>query len=197
MTAEEVETLCTGKLTKLYPYVRGLWPPETLFTLWQMMRDQDATEKVFFGRVNGLLPYPTTGDLVDFVKFFEPEPPQQRVLLLAQSQEEPDQVVGIFWFDDIVPGHRAAGSVLYRRRYWGEPAREASRLALAYGFEVLGVASIWAYSPWRTGFNHAEAAGMTWVATLPHYVIAGGQPMDLHILRIRREEFMRPPSEGG
>ena len=190
MTAEEIEQLVTGKHVKLYPYVRGLWPPETLFTLWQMMRDQDAGEKIFFGRPGGGTPYSTAGDLVDFVKFFEPEPPAQRHLLLAQSQAEPDQIVGIFWFDDLVPGHRAAGSVLYRKRYWGEPAREASRLALAYGFEVLGVGSIWAYTPWRTGFKHAEAAGMNHVATLPNYVIAAdGKPMDLHILRVLKEEF--------
>ena len=187
MTPEELERLTTGKHVKLFPYVRGLVPPETLYTLWRFMQAERALEKVFFGRLASSTPYPTMGDLVDFVKFFEPEPPAQRLLLIAMNLAS-DQFAGMFWFDDIVRGHRAAGSVFYRRRFWGEPAREASRLALAYGFAEFDVRAIWAYSPWLTGRRHAEAAGMSLVATLPDYVTIGGQTMDLHILRVRRED---------
>ena len=187
MTDAEIAALLTGKHLRLLPYVRGHWPPETLVVLWRMVRDEGAQGKIFFAGPGSTTPFPTQGDLVHFIKFFDPEPPVQRLLLIAHSAE--NDLAGLFWFDDFVPGHRVTGNVCYRRRYWGEPAREASRLALAYGFEVLGVRSIWAYSPWKTGIHHGEAVGMTQVATLPDFAMAGGQALDLAILRMRREDF--------
>lgn len=181
----------TGELVRLYEHQRGHWPPETLATLWRiLMPDLDTAKKIFFGRLIGpVTPYPTLGDLVEFVRFFEPELPGQRRLLIVQSVEAPDQVVGLFWFDDLVPGHRAAGNVLYRRRFWGAPAREASRLALAWGFAELGVRAIWAYTPWRLAVRHCEAVGLSLVATLPEFVELDGIPSDMHILRVRKEDF--------
>ena len=181
----------TGQHARLYPYVRGHWPPETLYALWKLlMPDQETAKKIFFGRpAPAGAPYPILGDLVEFVRFFDPDPPGQRRLLIAQSLREPDQVVGLFWFDDLVPGHRAAGNVLYRRRFWGAPAREASRLALAWGFAELGVRAIWAYTPWRIAVKHCEAVGLSLVATLPEFIEVDHVPTDMHILRVRKEDF--------
>lgn len=182
----------TGEHVRLYPYVRGHWPPETLYALWKLlMPDQDTAKNIFFGRsvLGPPTPYPTLGDLVEFVRFFDPDPPGQRRLLIAESLRTPGEVVGLFWFDDLVPGHRAAGNVLYRRRFWGAPAREASRLALAWGFAELGVRAIWAYTPWRVAVKHCEAVGLRLVATLPEFVELDGVPQDMHILRVRKEEF--------
>ena len=182
----------TGEHVRLYPYVRGHWPPETLYALWKLlMPDQDTAKNIFFGRsvLGPPTPYPTLGDLVEFVRFFDPDPPGQRRLLIAESLRTPGEVVGLFWFDDLVPGHRAAGNGLYRRRFWGAPAREASRLALAWGFAELGVRAIWAYTPWRVAVKHCEAVGLRLVATLPEFVELDGVPQDMHILRVRKEEF--------
>jgi len=182
----------TGEHVRLYPYVRGHWPPETLYALWKLlMPDQDTAKNIFFGRsvLGPPTPYPTLGDLVEFVRFFDPDPPGQRRLLIAESLRTPGEVVGLFWFDDLVPGHRAAGNVLYRRRFWGAPAREASRLALAWGFAELGVRAIWAYTPWRVAVKHCEAVGLRLVATLPEFVELDGVPTDMHILRVRKEDF--------
>jgi len=191
MTPAEIETLLTGQHVKLYPYVRGYFPPETLYTLWHLMRAQGAIGKLFYGRLPSAEapPHRLCGDLVHFVKFFEPEEPNARPLLLVQSQKQPEDIAGMVWFDDMIPEHRAAGSVFYRRKYWGEPAREATRLAIAWAFAVLKVESCWAYTPWKTGRRHAQAVGMNLVATLPGYVVVDTTPTDLDIYRITREEF--------
>src|SRR5262245_25296020 len=187
MTPDEMESLLTGQHVKLYPYVRGHFPPETLFTLWNLMREQGAIDKVFFGRP-GTTPYQRRGDLVEFIKTFEPEAGVDRWVLIVQSLKHPEDVAGMCWFDDHIPEHRIAGSVFYRRKYWGRPAHEATRLAIRWAFAVLPVQSIWAYSPWKTGQKHAEYGGMTHVATLPEYVVLGEQPADLYCYRVRREE---------
>lgn len=180
----------TGTHVRLHVYQRGQWPPETLATLWKLlMPDQETAKTIFFGRAPlASTPYPMLGDLVEFVRFFEPESGQRR-LLIAENITTPGDVVGIFWFDDLVPGHRAAGNVLYRRRYWGTPAREASRLALAWGFAELGVRAIWAYTPWRLAVRHCEAVGLRLVATLPDFIELEGVPQDMHVLCVRKEDF--------
>jgi hypothetical protein len=187
MTPAETEAMLTGQHVKLYPYVRGQFPPETLFTLWSLMRSQGALDRIFFGRPNEL-PFQTRGDLVEFIRVFEPEPPAQRWLLMVGSQKKPDDIVGMCWFDDYVPKHRVAGSVFYRRKYWGEPAAEATRLAIRWAFACLEVQSVWAYSPWKAGQQHALHAGMTHVATLPAYVVIGDGPADMAIYRVTQDE---------
>lgn len=183
MTGPELESLLTGSHVKLHPYVRGHWPPETLYTLWNLMRTQGALRKVFWGG-NGA----TRGDLVDFVKFFEPEPPVTRVLLMAQSQKNPADIAGLMWFDDLVDGRASAG-VFFARKYWGHPAREGSRIALAYAFQVLGARTVWAYTPWRIAGRHAEACGFRPVVALPEYAVIAEKPQDLYVLRLTREDF--------
>lgn len=189
MTPAEVETLLTGQDVKLFPYMRGHFPPETLATLWALMRQQGAIERIFFGpSATQTTPFPIRGDLVDFIKAFDPERPVDRWLLIVQSQKHPEDIAGMVWFDDHIPKHRVAGSVFYRRKYWGRPAEEATRLAIRWAFAQLEVKGVWAYSPWRTGQRHALRVGMTHIATLPGYVMLGDKPGDLAMYRVTREE---------
>ena len=191
MTPQEIEAILTGKHVKLYPYVRGHFPPEALYSLWHLMRSQGALSKIFYGPAYPAdsPPYLMRGDLIEFVKTFEPVEANQRLLLIVQSMTNPEEIAGMVWFDDLIANHRAAGSVFYRRKFWGEPAREATRLAMAWAFAVLNVVACWAYTPWKTGRRHAEAVGMKCVATLPHYILIGDAPTDLSVYRLTREEF--------
>jgi RimJ/RimL family protein N-acetyltransferase len=181
--------LLTGEHVRLHLYRRGAWPPETLFTLWQAMRADGALEKVFWGiPPGGQAPFSMQGDLVSFVKLFDPDPPARRDVLIAESLVHQGELVGAFWFDDHVPGVRVAGSVWYRRRFWGVAAREASKLAVRWGFATFDVPAIWAYTPWPVAARHAEAEGLQVVARLPDYIHAEGRLHDLYVLKVLREE---------
>jgi hypothetical protein len=186
LTAPEAERRLTGQHVRLWPYVRGAWPRETPYRLWQMVEGEQAGERLFWVESAGGLRGQTVGDLHDFVGFLGAE---RRLVLMAESTAHPGDLAGLFWFDDITVGHKASAGVCYRRRYWGAPAREASHLALGYGFAAWGLASIWAYTPFRIAKRHAEACGMRTVATLPDFIRIGDVGHDLHLCRITREEY--------
>lgn len=181
-----------GQHVRLDIYSRADYPPDTLYTLWKAMQLDKATDKVFTQAPGDSAEPQTLGDLVDFVRMFEPQG-QQRVLLIATSVKGAGatdaDLAGMVWFDDFLGG-RCAINAFYRRRYWGHPAREATRLALRWGFDAFAVPAIWAYTPWANAASHAEAVGMSKVARLPDYLVIGGTPRDLVILRMRKEEMV-------
>lgn len=180
----DVATLLTGTQVQLWPYSRGLYPRDALHTAWRMVEDGGGATQVFHAQRGGEHdPYPWTGDLTEFVRYFDD--PGRRILLLAMRG---DALVGLCWFDDIVAGHRAAYSMFFRRRAWGAIAHEATALAFRYGFEVLGVQSIWGYTPWRAAVEHGKRHGMAVVATLPSFGLIDGRPRDITVVRITREE---------
>lgn len=173
----------TGLHVRLYPYVRGAFPRELLYALWRAVEDEGASRLLFYAQ-------PVTeeaqrGDLQEFVSYLT-DP--KRVLYVAQSLKD-DSLAGMVWFDDIQPGYRAAANVFFRRRAWGAPALEGSRLALAAAFDTLGLESIWAYTPWLHAVRHAKRAGMMPVALLPGFVRIDGAARDIHVLRLKREDF--------
>ena len=187
-SAAEQQDILTGTQVKLIPYVRGHMPPETLYTLWTLMKQEDALKRFFYPHAEGV-PFPTKGDLVEFIKFFEPAPPVERALFIAVDVNDWTQLVGMFWLDEYVHRLRVNASTFYRRRYWGEVAREATALGARYCFEVLEVQSIYAYTCWPTGKGHAEAQGMRLVATLPDFISVDDRTRDLLILRVTRDEW--------
>ena len=173
----------SGQYVRLYPYQRGAFPREVLYACWRAVEDEGAARLLFYAQ-------PVTdeaqrGDLTEFVSYMT-DP--KRLLYIAQNLKT-DQLAGMVWFDDIQPGYRAAANVFFRRRSWGAPALEGSRLALGHVFETLHVESIWAYTPWPHAVRHAQRAGMMPVALLPGFVRVDGVARDIHVLRLRREDF--------
>jgi len=167
----------------LTPYVRGQFPRDVLAHLWSLMEAEGACATVFHTAVPVAgARYDTRGDLVDFVRLFEPAPPAVTLTLLVT---EPDgALAGLVWFSDLVPGRRAAIGIWYRHRAWGARARAATREACRLAFATLKVPAIWGYTPWYTAVRHGEAIGFTRVATLPGYTASG---RDLAILRLLPE----------
>lgn len=169
---------------RLWPYVRGAWSRDLLARLWDAIERQGAAPKLFYAQT---CTEPTQrGDLAEFCAYFT-DP--RRTLLIAESTTRPGDLVGLFWFDDLVPGYRASGNVFYRRRYWGPVARSASRLGLAYGFTTLALQMIWAYTPWPEAASHCEAVGMRPMATLDRFILIDGRPTDVRVFRMTKEEF--------
>ena len=173
----------SGQHVRLYPYQRGAFPREVLYACWRAVEDEGAARLLFYAQP--CQEEAERGDLTEFVSYMT-DP--KRLVYIAQSLTT-DALAGMVWFDDIQPNHRAAANVFFRRRAWGAPALEGSRLALGHVFDTLKVESIWAYTPWKHAVRHAERAGMMPVALLPGFVRIDGAPRDIHVLRIRREDF--------
>ena len=173
----------TGRYVRLYPYQRGAFPREVLYACWRAVEDEGAARLLFYAQP--VAQESERGDLTEFVSYFTDA---KRVVYIVQNLKT-DELAGMIWFDDIQPGYRAAANVFFRRRAWGAPALEGSRLALGHVFETLGVQSIWAYTPWKHAVRHATRAGMMPVALLPGFVRIDGVARDIHVLRLRREDF--------
>jgi hypothetical protein len=173
----------TGSLVRLYPYDRGAFPREVLYAMWRAVEDDHASRYLFYGQV--CQDEHHRGDLQEFVTYFT-DP--KRLLYIAQSLRT-DELAGMVWFDDIQPGYRAAANVYFRRRSWGPAALEGSRLAIGAAFDALKLEHVWAYTPWDHAVRHAKRAGMMPVALLPGFVRIDGQPRDIHVLRLKREDF--------
>lgn len=168
-------------MIRLFPYVRGYYPRDTLARLWGYVEAQGAARKLFYAQ-------PGTdeerGDLTHFVEYFADS--ARRLLLIPERDQQP---MGLVWLDDIIPGFKAAMNVFYRRRFWGTPAREATTLAVAYCFNDLHFQTLWGYTPWPEAQSHAEAVGFQAVARLPGFARCDDRPLDITILRLEKGEW--------
>lgn len=183
---------------KITPWYRGLGRRDSIYLLWRMMDEEDATKYVFYGQELAPEDEKLRGDLVDFCRFFEPVIGDWKQILMFQDKA--CDFMGYGWFEKIELGVRANYGVFVRRKYWGSMAREASRKAFEWGFaeEGLAVKEIIAYSPWRWAISHGEWLGMKIIDVIPHICILDnvprriqvrGKPLDVTVLKITREEF--------
>jgi hypothetical protein len=164
----------------LHPYTRGVSPRATLGVLWDLMEREGATAKVFYAQPGSDL---ERGDLVEFVRYFD-DP--KRSLVIALDEGQP---VGMVWFDDLIPGHRAAVNIFYARKAWGQRSRAATAEAVTWAFGAFNVRAIWGYTPHRTAVRHGQSLGFAIIAVLPAFACVAGRPADVTILRCLREEW--------
>ena len=174
-----------GKLINVHPYVRGYFAPDMPYQLWSLMGKEDALKLVFFEKIDEETPIPTHADLAFFTDYILD--PKKIVLLITSPDDS--EIAGLIWFDGIIREFRATGSYWMRRKYWGHPTREASRIALDYMFNGLGIKSVWAYTPWITSVKTTNSLGFDYVAALPDCTMAGGKVRDMHVSVLRRENF--------
>jgi len=175
----------TGKLVKLWPYSRGLYPRDILYRVWAAMEQDNAAHLVFHGQqVPSDMIYTWRGDLTEFIKYFD-QP--TRLLVICECIED-KEIAGFIWFDDVVPGFRALANIFFRRKYYGQVSHEASILAKEYAFDGLGIKSLWAFTPWLWAAKHAESIGFEKIVVLPGLYIVDGQLRDAYVLKLNREE---------
>ena len=175
-----------GKQVKILPYARGYVPRDTLFRLWKTMEDDEIADFVFHSHLENGTPYKTAGDLVEFMKMFDPD--AKRFLLIILSVEG-DIILGATWFDDVIVKHKASMSIFMIKGHRGDTAAEAAKISLDYAFNALDMKMIWAFTPWPHAVNLAKKVGFKPIATLPEILPQQYGNKDMHILRIKREEF--------
>lgn len=164
----------------LHVYRRGHFPRETLFTLWKYADEAGFSTKLFYAQPSEATPFSQRGDLGAWVPYFD-DP--KRLVLIVEDEGQP---MGMVWFDDVYPGHRAALNGWYRRRYWGHRTRVATKAAIGLAFEALALQSLWAYTPWPEAARHCLAVGMKPHAILRDFVLVDGHVRDLEILKMEK-----------
>lgn len=162
-----------GTHVRLWPYARGWYPRDILYRCWLVMERDGATARVFHSSVSPPdIPYSQQGDLTEFVTLLA-DP--RRVVLIVQAAAT-DDILGLIWFDDLIPQHRALCNIFMCKAAYGPAAEEASTLAAAYAFEHLQVPTLWAFTPWPVAVAHAKSIGFQVLAQLPG-LVPGGMPM--------------------
>ena len=174
-----------GKLVNVWPYARGYFAPDLPYQLWSAMAKEDALKLVFFEEPVQETPIATHADLAFFTEYILN--PQRIVLLITAVGSE--ELAGLIWFDGLIPHFRATGNYWMRRKYWGYPTFEASRIALDYVFNSLDLKSVWAYTPWLTSVKTTKRLGFDYVTALPESTFAAGKVRDMHVSVMRREKF--------
>lgn len=170
-------------MVEIWPYVRGQYPRDTMYTIWRMVEEAKAAPHLFWGSQE---PETIKGDLVAMAKFFD-DPNRVLVMLSTADNTEP---VGFLWFDDFVPNLRCFGSVFIKPKYRGKVGNAGIVKACQYIFDSFGVKTIWGITPWREAKAAVMACGFQPVALLRQFVKVGDEVLDAHVVKKER------PSDG-
>lgn len=113
----------------LQAYVEAAFHPDTLDYLWRRLQENKLSRMIW---ADGK-PLPRN----DFIRFYTPE--NGRLLLLPTYQPEGTQsswqaIMGMIWFDEIYPGHKAFGHFMFFRDWWGGWPLAAIKKVLAFVF---------------------------------------------------------------
>lgn len=172
-----------GTQVRLWPYLRGAYAKDLLYRLWVLVEQADAFHQLFWGLHE---PEARHGDLEHFCRFFGEDSGRQ--LFIVESTTK-DEIAGFLWLDDVVPAHRAMGSVFMAKDYRGKAASEAVRLFCDYAFTNLGLQSIWGVTPWPQAASLISGVGFERIAVLPAFAVVQGVSHDVRIFRLMKESF--------
>ena len=174
-----------GTLCQIWPYTRGTIGRDVLYTVWKAVEDAHEGHKLFWGVQD---PPSIHADLISFCEFFDTFKHPDRILLLVQDKASRN-FAGFLWFDQIVTGHRAFGSIFIAPAYRGALATEALNLCLDYMFHAIGVKTIWGMTPWPKALALIMRGGFENVATLQDFAVVNEQTYHVQLCRLTREVF--------
>jgi len=172
-----------GRLVRLWPYLRGAYPKDTLYRLWRLVEEAKAFHQLFWGLHTVEEKH---GDLEHFCRYFSED--SGRLLFIVQNTNM-DEIAGFLWFDDVIPNTRAIGSVFMALGYRGKAGIEAVRLFCDYGFEELKLQAIWGVTPWPQAARLITEVGFDRMAVLPDFAQVDGIDHDVRVFRLRKEQF--------
>lgn len=172
-----------GRQVRLWPYLRGAYPKDTLYRLWSLVEQADAFHQLFWGLHTDESKH---GDLEHFCRFFAED--SGRSLFIVQSVNK-DEIAGFLWLDDVIPNTRAVGSVFMALGYRGKAASEAVRLLCDYSFQEYGLQALWGVTPWPQAASLITEVGFERMASLPAFAKVRGIMHDVRIFRLTKEHF--------
>lgn len=178
-----------GTYVHVLPFVKNFYPRDFLYRLWKIIEDEHAMRLVFHGRFNrpATSPVDTRCDLMEFMEAFLTT--KDSVFLIIADAKK-DEIAGLIWFDNCVPGYSAHSNIFMRQRYWGKPAREAGIIGARYAFEILGLSCLWGFTPWKAARNFAVSIGFKYLESLPGYSVVEGKKRDMMIVQLKKEDFL-------
>ena len=189
LPSDFAESILTGEHVRIHPWARGCYARDMLYFLWKMMENEGMTNTVFYERTSteDKMPISTEMDLIEFCHYFSSV--SNRLLLIPQHIET-QEVMGFAWYDGVILGVSGKGSMFYRKKFWGEMAKEASTLCLKYGFEILGFQKVWGLSPWQASVKHRARLGFKEVAEVPDaFQDAKGKSRSMYVGVCTKESF--------
>jgi RimJ/RimL family protein N-acetyltransferase len=172
-----------GQQVRLWPYLRGSYPKDTLYRLWSVVQQANAFHHLFWGLH---IDEAKHGDVEHFCRYFGEDSGRQ--LFIVQSMIK-DEIAGFLWLDDLVPQVRAIGSIFMSPSYRGKPAIEAVRLFCDYSFTEIGMQAIWGVTPWPEAARLIMEVGFERIALLPAFASVQGIAHDVRIFRLVKERF--------
>jgi RimJ/RimL family protein N-acetyltransferase len=182
-----------GEHVQLIPYFRGVHAPDFIAGLWGLMAADGALEHVFQATTPGDdLSTRMQYDITAFIRYFDPADGTRVVVMVVikPTDNQPETIAGLIWFDEIIPQHRASINIWIREPYRGSIAKEAARLAVKAAFARWQLRTLWASTPWRSAYAIARSCGFQPEAVLHDFVHTAHGWRALHILRIARPDVM-------
>jgi len=176
-----------GQLVKIVPFMRGYFPRTAMFQLWQAIEQDGTAHRLFWEQREGneTMPVSTDGDLVTFVDRMN-KPATQ---LLIGYPKDSFEIMGMFWFSDIQPGHQAFANIWVKKSFYGKASRDLSKLCLAYAFEVWGLQQLWVTTPWVEALKLATDMGFAKTGLMPNFVKIQQILYDVHLLQLTRDAW--------
>jgi len=171
-----------GKLVDVWPYYEPVYPADTFVQMWNAMIEDNTLSRVFFE--HGQMTFP------ELVRFFDHKANPARLLLIYTDKAGAG--AGFGWFDDVRQGIRAFANICMRKAHWGPVADEACRISLRYIFTAHDVPTVYGFTPApnRMAIAQAKRLGFKVLVTVPKMISWKGQPGDVVMTMLRREDFL-------
>ncbi len=166
----------TGEYVKLWPYLTGVYSRDILGRLWQMIEQHGDGPRLFWGNA---APLDVRMDLPAFCAFFSTD---TRALLFI-TQPDGEAIIGCAWWEEIIPGHQAFGSIYLIPSYRGRAALEAINLGTQWAFDQFDLRQVWAVTPWPAAAALITRAGYERMATLPDFARVTDEVHDVGVFR--------------
>lgn len=169
----------------------SLRPPEArdADALYELGRDPEVSRFLSWG------PYAERAQAEAFIERVRLERPHE--FFIVDPDDRPIGLTGLTELSE--RDRRAVVGTWLGRPYWGSGANRASKaLILHYAFRVLDLIRVSAYAHPENVRSLAalEKLGFTREGVLRHWHIHGGEPRDVTLLRLLREEWEGLPLAG-
>jgi hypothetical protein len=168
-----------GESVRLWPYAPGCYGKDALYRVWKAIEDDGAMAHAFWDD--------PAGELGSFVRAFDGVAGK---LLVMVEHVKDQQLGGLIWLTNLVVGHQAFVSMWMRKDYRGPVALEAAKLFLPPIFALYDLQQMWAVTPWAKAGAMCQRVGFKRWCLLPGYCQWEGQPKDVQLYRLKREQIL-------